>query len=222
MSHPSPALAKALRGFSLIELLVVISIIALLIGIALPALSKARDTANVIRCSSGLRQIGQSMSGYAGDYGHRWLTHSDGVSRWPTTLINSGRLPKAKISIFECPAETLRPTDPLVQKWELGGGYGFNADLNSYGKGASTTGSPIGKRIDQVTLPGEYAVLWDSTAPLITSSVIGWVFDRSNYTTRLPDPTRHMTRGNVLFMDARVATVANEQIIQPWVTFTHQ
>ncbi|HEY7119912.1 MAG TPA: DUF1559 domain-containing protein [Tepidisphaeraceae bacterium] len=66
--HPSPRRARRLPAFTLVELLVVIGIIALLIAILLPALSKARAQANWAKCSSNMKQVATAFIMYTNDF----------------------------------------------------------------------------------------------------------------------------------------------------------
>jgi prepilin-type N-terminal cleavage/methylation domain-containing protein len=82
------------NGFTLVELLVVIGIIAVLMGILIPTLSRARESANRIKCASQLRQMGQYVAIYANMYKNflpvGWLSN-DSYSPGTSTIWYSKR-----------------------------------------------------------------------------------------------------------------------------------
>ena len=142
------------RGFTLIEMLVVIAIIAVLASILLPALGAAKGKAMSISCLGNQRQCGQALWMYAEDFNGCGLRYdSSGVSPgsyaqrfWPDILMWNGYLPDVTTSknmygggvgstlpfpnVTSCPS-----TPPPMSQMQSGGTFtnGQATSCNSYG-----------------------------------------------------------------------------------------
>jgi len=122
MSIPNPR-----RGFSLVELITVIGIIAILIGFLMPALSAARRAAQATQCASNMRQLTMALINYSveskgkfpGNVGRDnvYWYNSDAVGKYVKTTVQQSNSEQCVGGVFVCPADIQDP--PAVRSYAM-------------------------------------------------------------------------------------------------------
>lgn len=193
-------------AFTLLELLVVLAIIAILVGIIVPSLSKARENARRSICLSNLKQIGVAATMYADDHGGAFPNASDATSDGnPNIKTGSqpdkwGRLVPSylnELQVFFCPSRKPGSRYSMVHSEGIGGfGTGATICASSYAHRGGLASSPL--RIRDVDRPDNYAYGMD-----VFNTIGGTVYGA---------PACH--RGsyyNVLYLSGRVSPFYDEQ-----------
>lgn len=184
MNFPRSGFPCALprRGFTLMELLAVITVAAILIALVFAAGSSAIHTGKVIKCSANMRQLGLAFSQYLTDNGGRLPctgTEPGNTATWDMQIMgyldNSGynflgvtaagtfskTVPLSSASIFKCPAD-VQPRAPdnyprsyCMLSWTCNYGRHYSASLPEN----------VGIRILQLHAPARSVVLAECPAP---------------------------------------------------------
>ena len=140
------------RGFTLVELLVVVGIIAVLVALLMPAVARARENARRVVCASNLRQLAVACIGYKQANRGRWPGHAGSEHMYPGDWIrwqNHADMADSSIvpylgtwepDVFRCPSDELS-VHPMAGDMDVPYvySYAFNAAFSyySWGRGDS-------------------------------------------------------------------------------------